>query len=492
MENANQIIENETKRAIWNAFNILRPVLDMSEAKNYIITLFFYKFISKVTDLQSNEQVFIPENYSYEFVLREPTKNIGKAIDKALEMIEKENSKKLENISSNVQFEQLCTKYGDKLLLDLLDEFERINLDFSLPNSEITNAIGDAFESLFVQFAEIDNRLVSDYYTPAQVSSLLAKVAAPQSGNSIYDPACGTSSLLINAAKEAGSNNISLFGQDLNRTVSAFSKMNLLLHGYFNAEIKCDDTLVSPQFTGNSELMKFDIVLSNPPFSMNWDAGRAEYDTYKRFHRDIPPRSKADYAFISHMIESTREGSGRMGVVVPQGVLFRGAVERKIRKKIIEENIIEAIIGLPPNVFYGTAIPAVIMLFHKGKKENKDVLFIDASQQFESLKAKNNIRDEDIEKILKFIDRFREDTPLTTEVGEVLQDGYAFRATIKDIKNNDYNLNIPLYVKAAVSIREESLPLRSLNEVQLSIIQTEKELEVESRRMFELVKQLNR
>ena len=276
---------------------------------------------------------------------------------------------------------------------------------------------------------------------------MLAKLVDPQAGNRICDPSCGSGSLLIKVAREVGSSNYSLYGQEAIGSTWALCRMNMFLHEQDNADIQWGDTLNNPKLLEGDKLMKFHIVVANPPFSLDkWGAENAVSDQHNRFHRAVPPKSKGDYAFISHMIETTYEDVGKVGVIVPHGVLFRGSSEGTIRQRLIEENLLEAVIGLPSNLFFGTGIPAAILIFNRGKKKNTDVLFIDASREFDQGKNQNRLREKDIQHIVTTYKQFKTDKPVTTSEGKVVEDKYAYRATVSDLKENDYNLNIPRYV----------------------------------------------
>src|SRR5690606_24837268 len=278
---------------------------------------------------------------------------------------------------------------------------------------------------------------------PAGVSTLLARLMDPQPGNRIADPACGSGSLLIKTAKQVGSNNFSLYGQENNGSTWALARMNMFLHEMDNADIEWGDTLNNPRLLEGDQLMKFHIVVANPPFSLDkWGADNALADQYNRFHRGTPPKSKGDYAFITHMIETTYEDVGKTGVIVPHGVLFRGSSEGKIREQLIKENLLEAVIGLPANLFFGTGIPAAILIFNKGKGDNTDVLFIDASEQYESAKNQNRLREADIERI---VDTYRKFNAGELSPG-VAEEKYSYVATFDEIEENEFNLNIPRYV----------------------------------------------
>ena len=253
--------------------------------------------------------------------------------------------------------------------------------------------------------------------------------------------------MLIKVANEVEGKNYSLYGQENNGSTWALCRMNMFLHEQDSATIEWGDTINNPKLLEKDNLMKFHIVVANPPFSLDkWGAETATSDQFNRFHRGVPPKSKGDYAFISHMIETTYEDTGKVGVIVPHGVLFRSSSEGQIRKKLIDENLLEAVIGLPANLFFGTGIPAAILIFNKGKGVNKDILFIDASKEFENGKNQNKLRETDIEHIVNAYKTYKQASPLTSEKGEVIEDKYSYRATMADIIENDYNLNIPRYV----------------------------------------------
>ena len=260
--------------------------------------------------------------------------------------------------------------------------------------------------------------------------------------------------------------------------VSHFALM--FLHEIDNAIIEWGDTLNNPRLLEGDKLMKFHIVAANPPFSLDkWGAENAASDQYNRFHRGVPPKSKGDYAFISHMIETTYEDVGRVGVIMPHGALFRGSTEGKIREQLIKENLLEAVIGLPANLFFGTGIPACILIFNRAKGNNKDVLFIDASQGFEAGKNQNRLRQSDIDKIIGTYKGFQEAAPLTTEKGEVIEAKFAYRATIADLEENEFNLNIPRYVD---TFEEEE---------QIDIPSTQQEIKVLKAQLSEVEKKMD-
>jgi type I restriction enzyme M protein len=294
--------------------------------------------------------------------------------------------------------------------------------------------------------------------------------------------------LLIKLGREVGSNNFSLYGQENNGSTWALARMNMFLHEMDNADIEWGDTINNHKLLEGEQLMKFHIVAANPPFSLDkWGAEDAMADQYNRFHRGVPPKSKGDFAFVTHMIETAYEDVGRIGVIVPHGVLFRGSSEGKIREQLIKENLLEAVIGLPANLFYGTGIPASILIFNKGKGDNKDVLFIDASREYESGKNQNSLReDKDIKHIVDTYKAFKAAASLKTEEGSVVEDKYAYRASLKEIEENDFNLNIPRYVDTF----EEEEPV-DITATQKEISRLKSELKDVETQMENYLKELN-
>jgi type I restriction enzyme M protein len=415
--------------------------------------------------------------------------NIGELINIALASLEEANREKMSSedgsgIFRNIDFNS--SNLGDSKdkntrLKNLLIDFSDEKLNFDPSHLENNDVIGDAYMYLVSNFASDAGKKAGDFFTPAEVSSLLAKLTKSNPGARICDPTCGSGSLLIKAGQEVGSDNFSLYGQELNGSTWALAMMNMFLHGFDNATIRWGDTLRSPKVLEGDSLMKFDTVVANPPFSLDkWGADQAAHDKYNRFWRGIPPKSRGDWAFISHMIEIAYEGKGKVGVVVPHGVLFRGANEGKIRQKTIEENLLEAVIGLPANLFYGTGIPAAIVIFNKGKKTN-NVLFIDASRQYESGKNQNQLRPKDIEHV---VDTYRSFTEGRLDEG-IAEDKYAYVATLNEIEENDYNLNIPRYVDTFEE--EEEVDIQA---VQQEIDSLEKELEEVQAKMKVYLKEL--
>jgi type I restriction enzyme M protein len=346
------------------------------------------------------ERFVLPKGASYYDLYEQRNEpNIGELINTALEKIEDTNRTKLEGVFRNIDFNSESNlgrvKDRNRRLKNLLEDFAKPALDLR-PSRVTEDIIGECYIYLISRFASDAGKKAGEFYTPSAVSGLLAKLASPKPGDTICDPACGSGSLLVQASKEVGSENFALFGQEVNGATWALARMNMFLHSKDAARIEWCDTLNSPALIDGDHLTRFDVVLANPPFSLDkWGAESAPTDAYNRFWRGIPPKSKGDYAFISHMIEIARRQSGRVAVIVPHGVLFRGGAEGAIRKAFIEENLLDAVVGLPANLFTTTGIPVAILVFDRSREDGganearKDVLFIDASKEFTSDKTQN-------------------------------------------------------------------------------------------------------
>jgi len=466
-----KITQSDINKIVWKACDTFRGVIDPSQYKDYILTMLFIKYVSDVHkdiydknfekykgDLERveramrHERFVVPKECTFDYLHeRRNEPNIGELINIALNALEEANREKLggedgSGIFRNIDFNSSNlgdTKDKNNRLKNLLNDFSDPSLDLRPSHLDGRDIIGDAYEYLISNFASDAGKKAGEFYTPSEVSTLLAKLTKSAPGARICDPTCGSGSLLIKAAREVGSENFSLYGQEANGTTWALAVMNMFLHGFDNATIRWGDTIGNPKLIEGDSLMKFDTVVANPPFSLDkWGAEEALNDTYNRFWRGVPPKSKGDWAFICHMIETAYEGSGKVGVVVPHGVLFRGAAEGKIRQKTIEENLLESVIGLPSNLFFGTGIPAAILVFNKGKGDNQNVLFIDAKDHYESVKNQNKLREEDINRI---VDTYRKFTAGEFNPG-VVEEKYSFVATLNDIRENEFNLNIPRYV----------------------------------------------
>ena len=459
-----RLTQQQVNQTAWAACDTFRGVVDAGQYKDYILVMLFLKYISdlwndhietyrarygddetRIRRRLERERFILPEGASfYDLYEQRSEANIGELINIALETIEDANRAKLEGVFRNIDFNSEANlgrvKDRNRRLKNLLEDFAKPALDLS-PSRVAEDIIGECYIYLISRFASDAGKKAGEFYTPAAVSRLLAGLAAPQPGDIICDPTCGSGSLLIRAAEQVGSDNFALYGQEVNGATWALARMNMFLHAKDAARIEWCDTLNSPALIEGDHLMRFDIVVANPPFSLDkWGAENAPKDQYERFWRGVPPRSKGDYGFITHMIEIAKRHSGRVAAIVPHGVLFRGGAEGRIRRALIEENLLDAVVGLPANLFTTTGIPVAVLVFDRSREESgqdearKDVLFIDASREFTPSKTQN-VMDE--AHIAKVVETFRTRTAI---------EKYSHRASPEEIAENDFNLNIPRYV----------------------------------------------
>ena len=463
----------ELQKQLWNIANELRGKMNADEFRDYILGFIFYKYLSEKMLLYANTLLKedgikykeIDENSTngkeyLEAVREEALSSLGyflKPSELFSVMANKSSSiiEELETILNNIEqstmgneseddfgnlFEDLdlnSTKLGktvdarNTLIVKVLSHLNKI--DFEIENVE-ADVLGDAYEYLIAQFASGAGKKAGEFYTPQEVSTILAKIVSngKQKLKSVYDPTCGSGSLLLRVAKEV--KEVSQFyGQELNRTTYNLARMNMIMHDvhYQRFDLKQDDTLENPMHID----LRFEAIVANPPFSAKWSANQL-FTNDERFSQygKLAPSSKADYAFVTHMIHQLDE-NGTMAVVMPHGVLFRGAAEGHIRQYLIEDkNYLDAVIGLPSNIFFGTGIPTCIMVFKKCRENSEDILFIDASKEFEKVGKQNVLRAEHIDKI---IDTYRH---------RRVVDKFSFVASTNDLIENEYNLNIPRYV----------------------------------------------
>ena len=469
--------QSAINNTVWKACDTFRGTIDPAQYKDYILVMLFLKYLTdlrngkreeyrtkykgdeiRIGRAMERERFILPAqadfDYLYEhrvsgakfeeiYPLAEIPKeeklkfiSIGELIDICLEAIEDANKTKLKDVFRNISFNSESnfgeTKERNARLNRLLEDFHQLDLRSDKIGDR--DVIGDVYEYLIGKFAADSGKKGGEFYTPSEVSTVLVKIVAPKSGDRIYDPCCGSGSLLIRAAKQVTNENIALFGQEMNASTWALCRMNMFLHGFDSAEIERGDTIRTPKRIKGDALEKFNVIVANPPFSLDkWGADKAEGDVWGRFTRGVPPKGRGDFAFILHTIASMEQIDGRVGVVVPHGVLFRGGSEGKIRQKLIDENLLDGVVGLPANLFFGTGIPAALLFFNRAKTD-ENVFFIDASRDYEEGKNQNRLRDQDIERISQ-----------TWKTRQKVEK-YAHLASLKEISDNEYNLNIPRYV----------------------------------------------
>ena len=509
-----KVQQAELHKKLWSIANDLRGTMDASEFRNYILGLIFYRYLSEKTE-QRAANLLEEDNLSYQAAWAntdyqkdlkdELLEQIGYVIEPQdlfsamvveiekgeqgnfdVEVLEKAISKIEESTlghDSQEDFNHLfddmdlsssrlgnSVKARSSLIAKVMINLNGI--DFMHEDAEI-DVLGDAYEYLIGQFAANAGKKAGEFYTPQQVSKILAKIVTLNKTDlkNVFDPTCGSGSLLLRIGDEAKVRHY--YGQELNSTTYNLARMNMLLHevSFQDFDIELGDTLEHPHFGE----MRFEAVVANPPYSANWSAD-AKFLDDERFssYGRIAPKSKADFAFVQHMIYHL-DDNGTMAVVLPHGVLFRGAAEGTIRQYLIEEkNYLDAVIGLPANVFYGTSIPTCILVFKKCRQDDNTVLFIDASNDFEKAKNQNNLTDKHVEKIVSAYEK-RETV-----------DKYSHVATLDEIKENDYNLNIPRYVDTFEE--EEQI---SLEEVATAIQQTQKEIIQAEKELFALFGELH-
>ncbi|MBC8432459.1 MAG: type I restriction-modification system subunit M [Desulfobacterales bacterium] len=515
-----KIDQKDINNAAWAVCDTFRGVMDAAGYKDYILAMLFVKYISDVwkdhyeeyrrqygdddarirrklkrerfvlpmAELKNSDTGEVEERFPADFYSlyeRRNAVNIGELINIALDAIEEANKVKLEGVFRNIDFNSEAnlgkTRDRNRRLKLMLEDFHKPQLDMR-PSRVSEDVIGNTYIYLIERFASDAGKKAGEFYTPHKVSELVAKLAGPKSGDRICDPACGSGGLLIEAAREVGDGNYALFGMEVNGSTWALARMNMFLHKADSARIEWCNTLTSPGLVENDRLMKFNIVVANPPFSLKkWGAENAGSDRFNRFWRSVPPKSKGDWAFISHMVEAAQEKESRVSVVVPHGVLFRGAAEGRIRQKMIEENLLDTVVGLPGNLFPTTSIPVAILVFDRSREKGganqlrKDVLFVDASREYLPNKNQNALSDAHIEKILAAV-KARKDA------GK-----YAYVATFDEIKENDFNLNIPRYVDTFEEEKEIDI-----DAVQQEIDALEKELVQVRAKMVIKLKEIER
>jgi type I restriction enzyme M protein len=475
---------------LWESANILRGPVDPANLRDYVFPLLFLKRLSDTWDEEQTTAIQkfgkdIDEETAADFHtfqipkgchwsdLRRAAENHGVLIQNIMQKIEEANPNRLAQIFGNAPWAD-HNKMPPERLEKLVSHFSQRDLS---PSQVSNDLLGGGYEYLLKRFSDESSTSAGQFFTPREVVHLLVRILGPQPTDSIYDPACGSAGMLIEAATEVKQSGGSVqqmrfYGQEVNQTSAAIGRMNLFIHEVEDAQIRREDTLNNPKFIdAKGKLDQFDLVVANPPFSLkDWGAEKWATDPHKRAIGGVPPKNNGDYAWVQHMITSMKPETGRVGVVMPHGVLFRSGAEGTIRRHLIESDLLETVIGLAPNLFYGTTIPASLMFFRatKDKKRKKQVLFIDASKRFSKGKAQNFLTDEDVEDIYS----------VYQSMGESEKENIAVRFVSHDeIKDNNWDLNIGRYLKAdAAEVVDVEDALASFYQARTNLAAAEKTL----------------
>ncbi len=487
--------QEDLNKTLWAAADSSRSSVDGGVYKDYALTMLFFKYVSdlnksryveykerfgadekRIEEKMKLDRFYLPPQASFDYIYNKIEEdNIGEEVNKALHRIEEANKEKLEGVFSvDFNSESVLGRLDqrNKMLRNLIQDFAKIDL------SDVgDDIIGNSYMYMVERFGADAGKKAGEFFTTKSVARLVAMLAEPKAGDRILDPACGSGGLLLLAGEEVeklGSKNYALYGQESTGSTYQLARMNMFLHGKDSARIEWGDTLNNPLLVENDQLMHFDVVVANPPFSLKkWGAEHAESDKYKRFWRGVPPKDKGDFAFITHMIESAKPKTGRVAVIVPHGVLFRGGSEGKIREQLIKENIIDAVIGLPAGLFQTTGIPVSILIIDRSREKGganegkKDVFFIEASKEFKQGKAQNTLTDENTAKIFETY-KVRKDV-----------EKFARKVNLSEIEENDFNLNITRYVDTFEEEEEIDIltNLAELKKLQPELERLEKEMD---------------
>lgn len=452
---------------LWGSATLLRGVIDAGEYKQFIFPLLFFKRLSDVYDEEyaqsmadsggdvdyasfaENHRFQIPEGAHWRDI-REQSTNVGGSIQRAMRRIEEANPERLYGIFGDAQWTNK-DRLSDETLRELVEHFSTLTLSTAnVPEDEL----GLAYEFLIKKFADDSGHTAAEFYTNRTLVHLMTLMLGPEPGESVYDPTCGSGGMLLSCAMQVRRQskeyrNLKLFGQERNLMTSAIARMNLFLHGIEDFRIERADTLAAPQFLSGDRLAQFDVVLANPPYSINsWNRPAWTSDPYGRNFLGVPPQGRADYAFLQHILASLKPKTGRCAILFPHGVLFRDE-EQQMRTKLVEADLIECVLGLGPNLFYNSPMEACIVVCRtsKGPDRRKKILFIDALDQVTRERAQSFLEEGHIEKIVKAYREFKD------------IDGFARVATLEQIKESRANLSIPLYVspKTNDEVAEHSL-----------------------------------
>ena len=482
----------DLKNHLYEACNILRGPINQDEYKSYLTPLLFFKRVSDVFDAEIKqaleesggdyEYANFPENHRFTIPdgchwndIREKTENIGAALSNAMFQIERANPNTLMGVFSSFDDASWTDKQklSDERLKDLVEHFSMVsfsNQDYS------ADVMGDAYEYLIKKFADMSKKTAGEFYTPRAVVKLLIKILDPKANETVYDPACGTGGMLIEAIRHMNNDKLTfgkIYGQEKNLSTSAIARMNLFLHGAEDFKIVQGDTLRNPAFVTRGKLSTFDCVIANPPFSLKkWGDEMWTNDRYGRNIWGTPPKSYGDYAWIQHMVCSMAKGTGRHAVVLPQGALFRN-VEYEIRKNMVKSDKLECVISLVNNLFYGAGIPACILVFRETKiPEHKNkVLFVDATKIFTPLRAQNILTDKNVDEIYKLYRDFTDKQDFSKVV------------TLDEIEKNDFDLSLQKYIKKSEVEKEINI-----DEVKADFINSLEKLFAQEDALFDLLK----
>ncbi|WP_439248340.1 N-6 DNA methylase [Micrococcus luteus] len=465
------VTQRQLESTLWAAANALRGPVDPGDFKAYVFPVMFFKWISDSWDyhhaaaleewgedltdeIEADYQPFtVPDGCHWRDV-HDKTTNIGVQLNSVLQRIEQANPD-LTGVFGDVNWANK-ERLPETALVTLLDTFHGVQLD---PDHVRGDMLGAAYEYLLREFAEASGKKAGEFFTPRHVVHLLVKILEPKAGESVMDPACGSGGMLVetaNAVRAAGGDprTLKLNGQEVNLTTSAIAKMNLYLHGLHDFSIRRGDTFREPRFVAGGRLDQFDVVIANPPFSLqNWGAAQWSNDPWGRAFCGVPPAKNGDFAWIQHMVATMKDDTGRVGVVMPHGVLFRGGKEGAIRQCLLEKDLIEAVLGLPNNLFYSTSIPVCLLILRKSKRADRQgkVLFIDASAKFQPNRNQNTMNEKDIEAVhaayARGADIDGEDQGLHLRLVEM-----------DEIADNGFDLNIGRYIKteSAVEVNVEA------------------------------------
>ncbi len=486
--------QKDLNRVLWNAADSSRSSVDAGIYKDYALSMLFFKYLSdkskaeqaklkerfgddraRIDAKMKTSRFYLPPNTSFDYVHSKMEQdNLGEIINVALRQIEDHNKDKLAGVFSvDFNSESILGRVDqrNKMLRHLVEDFYKIDL-----NDASEDIIGNSYMYMIEKFGADAGKKAGEFFTVSSVAALVARLARPKPGDRIADPCAGSGGLLLLAGEEVrkqGSENFALYGQEATGSTYQLCRMNMFLHGMDGAQIEWGDTLNNPLLIENDGLMRFDVTVANPPFSLKkWGAENATADPYKRFWRGVPPKDKGDYAFITHMIETLKPRTGRMAVIVPHGVLFRSGAEGKIRQQLLQENIIDAVIGLPAGLFQTTGIPVAVLVIDRAREaggsreKDKDVLFIEASKEFKSGKAMNSLELTNADKIFE------------TFIGRRENEKFSHIAKPDEIKENDYNLNITRYVDTFVEEEEIDIAatIRELDELKPQLEALEKQM----------------